>query len=239
MKNNWFEFKGIKSTDFGLVMRSGRRPGSPERDIEFEEVPGRNGDLIVDNERFTNFDDSYDCALKLPLGTSVEQQAKKIKAWLQSSFKYEKLRDYNDPYYYRMAVCVNRIDIEKTLTQIGFIRVIFNCKPYKYSMIGQEQITITGQTMIFNPEEYSSQPFLKVFGNGDISLHINNQTVNLTDIEDYIVIDSEIQNAYKDTLLQNHKMRSYFPIFEPGENLISWTGTVTKIEVIPRWVTLA
>lgn len=239
MKHNWFEYNGKKSTDFGLIMMSGRTPGSPERDVDFHAVPGRNGDLIVDNGRFTNFEDTYECALKLKPGMTIEQQAKKIKSWLQSSFKYEKLRDYNDPEYYRMAVCVNKIDLEKTLAKYGFAIIIFNCKPFKYSLIGLEPITITGKTTLFNPESYSSLPSIKVFGSGDITIYINNQAINLKGVEDYIVVDAEMQNAYKGTFPQNDKLRSEFPIFEPGENIISWNGNVERLEIVPRWVTLA
>ncbi|QDY17535.1 phage tail protein [Clostridium botulinum] len=30
-------------------------------------------------------------------------------------------------------------------------------------------------------------------------------------------------------------MYGEFPIFQVGENKISWTGNVSKIEITPRW----
>ena len=46
-------------------------------------------------------------------------------------------------------------------------------------------------------------------------------------------------NAYKGDLLQNNKMLTgTFPKLAAGVNDISWTGDVSKIEIIPRWVKL-
>ena len=46
-------------------------------------------------------------------------------------------------------------------------------------------------------------------------------------------------NFYKGTKSKNDKVTgSGFPYLYPGKNTISYTGGVTKIEIIPRWVTL-
>ena len=42
----------------------------------------------------------------------------------------------------------------------------------------------------------------------------------------------------RNLVLLNNKMYSDFPILEEGENNISWSGNVTQIEIIPRWVVL-
>ena len=39
-----------------------------------------------------------------------------------------------------------------------------------------------------------------------------------------------------DPLKDNNKAGfDEFPVLEPGDNSISWTGTVTKVEIVPRW----
>lgn len=50
-----------------------------------------------------------------------------------------------------------------------------------------------------------------------------------------IIIDSEMQNAYSGSISMNNKMYGDFPTFGSGENNISWTGNVTKLEVQPNW----
>ncbi|BBN99154.1 phage tail domain-containing protein [Sporolactobacillus terrae] len=236
--DNWFEFRGKKSTDFHLILREGHHIGSPDRDAEFISIPGRNGDLIRDNERFENFDDEYDCALMVGDAQNIEAQARAVKAWLQSEFSYGYLRDYNDLDYYREAVCTSKIDIEKTLAQIGWAKIIFNCKPFKKSLVGLETVTLTTEKTLYNAEAFKSEPYLKVYGSGDVTIYVNNQSINLKGIEDYIEIDSEMKNCFKDTQAQNDRLRSDWPVFLPGENNISWTGTVDKLEIIPKWRTL-
>lgn len=236
---NWFEYKGIRSTDMGLIIKGERTLGSAERDIEFQSIPGRSGDLIIDNGRYTNFEESFNCGLLPVYGRNTEEQSKYIKSWLQSSFSYEQFRIWTDPNYVRMGVCISKVDISKTLSDWGNALVIFSFKPYKYLLTGLETITITSSISIFNPENFESQPYLKIYGDGDVSLYINNQTISIEGIDEYIEIDSEMKNAYKDTQPLNNQLKSDFPVFETGENAISWTGSVSKIEIIPRWVTLA
>lgn len=51
---NYFEYNGIKSSDMGLHIHKKNVYSSPKFDSQFVSVPGRNGDLIVSNNRFEN-----------------------------------------------------------------------------------------------------------------------------------------------------------------------------------------
>lgn len=64
---------------------------------------------------------------------------------------------------------------------------------------------------------------------------INSKVINLTNIVGYVVINSDLQDAYKDSTLYNNYMVGDFPMLIPQNNTISWTGTVTKIEITPNW----
>ena len=59
--------------------------------------------------------------------------------------------------------------------------------------------------------------------------------VELTDISGSIVIDSALQEAYQGTTLMNEHMSGDFPVLKPGQNAISWSGTVTRVVVKPNW----
>ena len=46
-------------------------------------------------------------------------------------------------------------------------------------------------------------------------------------------------NFYKDAMPKNDLVEgSGFPVLYPGENAITFTGGITKIEIEPRWQTL-
>ena len=59
-----------------------------------------------------------------------------------------------------------------------------------------------------------------------------------TDGEDTVVIDSQKQDAYLGSTLKNRNMSGEFPIFEIGENIITWEGTISNIEISSksRWL---
>ena len=58
--------------------------------------------------------------------------------------------------------------------------------------------------------------------------------VELTDIAGSIVIDSVLQEVYQGSTLLNDHMSGDFPVLKPGANAISWTGTVTRVVVMPN-----
>ena len=160
-----------------------------------------------------------------------------VAKWLRGSGT---VRFANRPagvYYAR--VC-NQIPFEKILRgnpQRSFT-VTFRCKPFLYLDNSPDTtITASGST-ITNPGAVDSEPLIKVYGSGDITLMVGTQIVELEDISSQIFLDSEIQEAYKGTTSQNNHMSGEFPKLLPGMNAISWTGNVTSIVISPRWRTL-
>jgi phage-related protein len=74
---------------------------------------------------------------------------------------------------------------------------------------------------------------------GDITLSINNESFGFSDINNYVEIDSEMMNVFKASTARNHTFTGdHFPVFVPGTNTVSWTGSVQRIEITPRWRTL-
>lgn len=59
---NYFEFNGVRSSDYGLIISSKDIYSAPASDVSFVSVPGRNGDVMIDNNRFLNVTVSYDFA---------------------------------------------------------------------------------------------------------------------------------------------------------------------------------
>ena len=63
----------------------------------------------------------------------------------------------------------------------------------------------------------------------------NGSFVELEGIEDSITLNSVIQEAYQGETLLNEKMEGDFPVLKPGNNLISWSGDVTRLVIAPNW----
>ncbi len=51
---NYFTFDGKKSSDYGVYISGSHVYDAPERDETKIEIPGRNGELTIDNGRYKN-----------------------------------------------------------------------------------------------------------------------------------------------------------------------------------------
>ena len=86
-----------------------------------------------------------------------------------------------------------------------------------------------------------SKPIIKLKGSGTVDISLNGATVfnySFPDNETEVIIDSLEQEAYLNGVYKNRYMTGEFPILIPGENEISWTGSLTEIEIEPksRWL---
>lgn len=227
------------SLDFGLYIVTKGSYNAPARDVNYTSIPGRNGDLITDNGRYSNIIIPYTCSILNNTFYPFDTMAHNLKSWLCLKSGYFRLWDSYDPDYFRLASHTGELNIEQELKDVGRLSLAFNCKPYKYSYSGLSVVTFTSPGKLYNAEYLESLPYMKIIGNGNITLYINNSAYTFTGIDGYIEIDSEIMNAYKGIIPQNNKMTSVdFPALVPGYNIISWTGNVQKIEIIPRWCCL-
>jgi phage-related protein len=235
---DYIEFKGIKSSDLNVVVTDPRTLRGATPDISFIQVPGRSGDLIQDNNRYQNYDDAYVIGLDYDPIKTLEEQIIAVRNWL-SGLSYDRLFDSKFPSYYRKAVCTTSQDVDQSLRDFGQATASFNCKPFRNRIDGDTVQTLTAPGTITNPEQWESSPYVKITGSGDITLQINDQSVVLTGVSDTIEIDSELQSCFKGLVLQNSHYRSdFWPVLNIGGNQISWTGSVSKVEITPRWRTL-
>lgn len=236
---NWFHYNGFNSYDDLQAAVTSKTPYSaPAPDVTMQAVPGRSGDLIIDNGRYKNIDVGYTCAI-LTTG-DFSEAARRIRAALLSQGNgYKKLADSYDADYFRMATIEKAIAITQNGVHDGTLSVTFNCKPFRFSHAGQRVITLTGGGKIVNYEKFSSLPYIKIIGSGDIILTVNDLDFPISDVNEYVEIDSESMNTYKGTKNKNASASCLtYPTFTPGNNNISWTGNVSAVQIVPRWRTL-
>ena len=56
---NYFIYNNINSLDMGIRIQSKNVFSTPKRNLKFKSINGRNGDLILPNNRYENVDVSY------------------------------------------------------------------------------------------------------------------------------------------------------------------------------------
>ena len=233
---NFFVYDGNNSQDLGLLISGEKTYNSPSRDVTTVSIPGRSGDLIIDNRRYNNVEISYTVSFR----KDVPEKTRALKAWLLSNAGYRRLEDTYQPEYFRLAAISNATAFEISINRYGTAELIFNCNPFLFSKGGEQTVSIPASGgRIYNPEYFESQPIITVYGNGNGVLSVNNINYNLSDIDGYVTINSDVGLVYKGTENKNSTVNFIeFPTLQVGENIIDWTGGITKVEIIPRWCTL-
>ena len=123
-------YSGVDLFDtYGIMVDSSKTWVKPERDREFIHVPGRSGDLILDNGAWQNVEIEYTCHIDDNFYSSFED----FSAWLSSIRGYEMLFDEHHPDVYRLATPTMDFDPKTTFTdRTADFTLVFNCKPQQY-----------------------------------------------------------------------------------------------------------
>lgn len=220
----YFIFNNIDSKDY-LIINKLPSIFKAERNIKKQEVEGRDGFLTIDDETYKGAIKSVECTIKDLKDIDF------LCSWLDGSGE---VIFSNEPEKIYKAVIINQIEFKKVFVNFHSFLIQFECQPHKYS-IGNDIITLEATGTIFNSGSANSKPVIKVFGTGAITLTINSNVVSLTNVSEYVNIDSELMDCYKGTQLMNNYMSGEFPVLAIGNNVFSWVGTVTSIEVTPNF----
>ena len=208
----------------------------PERDYTITHIPGRNGDIIQDNGSYKNVERTYEVSFDAP-NEDFATYANAVSAWLHSTTGYARLEDSYEPNYYRMAIYQESNIFENLYNQAGTATIVFECKPQRFLKTGDNDITIQNSLTIMNPTGFEAYPLFKVTGTSGV-LTVNGNSITFSSIDDFVMLDCELQDAYKENINKNSTISGTFPVLKPGSNTISWTGGITSVTMKPRWWTI-
>ena len=231
-------FNGISSQDLHIQVQTEPSYDFPEKDYEVTHVPGRNGDIVIDQGSWQNVSRKYNLAMDAGK-ISYTEVASKLVQWLHSASGYARLEDSYEPDFYRMAMYKDSGSISNIFNKAGQIDVEFTCKPQRYFKSGEAADIFVASSEYRNPTDFPAKPLIKIHGSGSGVVGIGTYTVTINDIIDGMIVDSEQQDTYKDKMNCNSKVSiTEYPKLASGNNAISISGGVTSIEIIPRWWTL-
>ena len=155
-------FNNVSSSSFGLEVETFPTYDIPEKEYDVVHVPGRNGDLLIDNNTFSNVSRKY----KVSVATQTMpfyQKLNGISEWLHSASGYSRLEDTYEPDFYRMACYREGINVENLLNEAGRATITFDCKPQKFLKSGEAAVEFTQMGVITNPTAFASSPIIKVY----------------------------------------------------------------------------
>ena len=208
----------------------------PERDYTITHIPGRNGDIIQDNGCYKNVERTYEVSFDAP-NEDFATYANAVSAWLHSTTGYARLEDSYEPNYYRMATYQESNIFENLYNQAGTATIVFECKPQRFLKTGDNIITIQNSLTIMNPTGFEAYPLFKVTGTSGV-LTVNGNSITFSSIDDFVMLDCELQDAYKENINKNSTISGTFPVLKTGSNTISWTGDISSVTMKPRWWTI-
>lgn len=259
--DNYFEFDGRRSTDFGLYVERYPVQPKPQRQVEVIDVPGRSGVLHYYPGGYNNVTIPYECYFR-----GGPEQASEIAAWLYGAAGgYKVLRDTYHPGVFRRAAFDGPLDLENIWNRYGRCTLEFDCAPQLWTDAGQQPvefdlpISSTGSWsfdtaavgLLYNPYPFAAKPLIYIEGYGRNVVTIRSQEGRESHLScetgPYAEIDCELQNMYKDDLNQNTYLdvTAEFPALEPGENIILMSRTAQpatsdspyrpRLVITPRW----
>lgn len=228
---------GISSTTIqGLLIQNLPPISKPKIRAEAEEIDGRDGDIIT-----TLGYGAYD--KEFPIGLYGDFDIDQIIAYFNSSGT---VTFSNEPDKYYNYQILEQIDFERLL-RFRTATVKMHIQPFKYSLADNSITTnITTQTQITirNSGNIYSKPTINIQGSGTINLYLNGVQLFVIDLstENAITIDVANMNAYNPTTnaFMNRQVVGNYDNFKlsVGKNIISWTGSITQINIknYSRWV---
>lgn len=226
--NAWFKFNGVDSRALGIIVTGMPDTVRAEKRVDTVTVAGRNGSLHFDENVYNSYSRTMECAIR------SREKIDDIAAWLKG--RGEMIFSTEPDKVYDVFIA-NKIDISQMMKVFQKFMVTLDCQPFKRSVNAfGDTMELTAPTTIYNKGTVYSEPKITVYGEGAVTLTINGTDYNITALTDYVTIDSEMLEVYKDTTSQNNIFAAAdFPLFDVGQNTISWSGNVTKIEIVPRW----
>lgn len=191
-------FGGLDTSDYGIAITGSGTFSAPERDVDFIEVPGRNGDLSIDNGRYKNIEVTYPANIPRQFAAKFGN----FRADISRKRGYQRLEDTYHPDEYRQGVLVEGLNPDVTaLNRGGQFDLKFNCKPQRFLKSGDMPITLLPPVILLNV--YASQYIPHIAGETiEVTTYCPDSdridlTVRYYDTADpATVLQSEIKTAY-------------------------------------------
>ncbi|WP_455936740.1 hypothetical protein [Gemella morbillorum] len=219
-------FKNKKSDSLGIVFNEIPNIPTGKKRTQFFTVPGRDGKLTVE-------DDSLE-----PVQITLEGHAECTRDELINYFRGEGnlIFDVLPDRYYE-AKNVEGVNIAYPLgdTRVLKFLVALELEPYSRPL-NNPLVTLEKISLIENNTNMIAKPYLKITGNGTITLKRNSvQFLEIKNVVGYVEINGEMDFISKGTLSMERNAIGEVLILKEGQNHLEVIGDVTKVEIRYNW----
>lgn len=244
MKPGSFALKNELSDSYGIVIQDRPQIDTPKRKITFKSSFGQSGDNPYDEEAYNNTTMELNMYATGTPDIDASMRRDMIYDLFDSGTYMDFIPYFDESKIYRVMTLEPPKFMTKYFMDEGQqFDVSFTVKPYKLLVYSPTKILTTSGSSFLNNSSKTSLPRIKIFGSGDVTLTVNGIPFVIKNITTDIILDSELMIAYRETsIIDNENDKIFtreYPFLKKGSNTISWTGTVSKVEIEPRWRTLA
>ena len=235
---NYIILNGVNSNTLtGLLISKLPPITKPKQRTQTEEIDGKDGDIVT-TLGYGAYDKTID------IGLYGDFDIEDIMTYFNSSGTVTFSNEEDKYYNYQI---VEQIDFDR-LIRFRTAKVKMHVQPFKYSSVeGTRTFNITSEEEITinNSGNYVSKPVISITGSGTINLSVNGYEVLVIELgEDAttITIDTANMEAYNQNtseLMNRSVTGDYDNLYlNAGSNTISWTGTITQIQITnySRWL---
>lgn len=171
MAINSITFGGVNSADYGIYIGGEGTFNAPKRAVEMVAVPGRNGEICVDQGHWENIEVTYSAFNYEESMSDFVRNLDNFRNAIASKTGYQRLSDTFHPNEYRMALYVDGIEINPiSYNTASKFDITFNCKPQRWLTSGEAAISVASGSTLMNPTLYAASPLLVTVGPGVIDI---------------------------------------------------------------------
>lgn len=178
---NTFTFGNICTKDFGVVVEGYGNYTAPKRAVEMVTVPGRDGSIAIDQGRYEDGSATYSVIIRGKTQYEFARKVSEFRNAIISQLGYQRLTEDYLPGEYRMAIYAGGLESDPDfIGRAGRFEVKFTCKPRRYLLSGETEMSIDSGDTLYNPTPYGSSPLIALEGPGKIN--IGEQTIQINDV---------------------------------------------------------
>lgn len=246
LKEAWFEFKGVKSSDMGVLLRQMPTRFLPGRNVTRKTAAGRDGSILTGESGLS------DVSVRIECSVPDANMLGAVLGWLTGSGP---LRFSDEPNLVYDAYVEKEYSRTSILPRFEGQRftVTWTCAPVRRLYAPAEDMEFTASGTAFTAlGTYYALPRLAIYGSGAFSITIagggHSSSMFFTGVPDAgILVDSEKMDAMTMDgagLLNRCVLDGsddFFRVY-PGTNTITWsvgdedeTGSITRVVMSPGW----
>ena len=156
---NYIVFAGKSLKDFGVYISGPGIFDAPERDTKSVAIPGRNGELTLDNGRYKNQKGKYPAFIVKKLAKNAEG----LRNYVLGLSGFQRFEDTYNPDEYRLAKYSGGFKFNPLdeLKEAKF-DLNFEFYPQRFLKIGEEYISLANGSSILNPTPMTAKPLIKM-----------------------------------------------------------------------------